>query len=815
LNQASLEPVPKTAPQTPPPRALRVIAFFLGLAAFLLVIFAAAVGLIYLMNGPETIGALLLLLLLNIALLIHVFGHLLAAWLCGVQVRRVAIGLGPAVPGCQFQIGETTFRIGLIPLGGYARIVHTGADVQKSNDYPRALANKPWWKRLLIYSSGALINALVACLCFLFSFNGRQTYRTPGVVGSVEPGTPPWEEGVHSGWVLTRIGERERPSFEELHALSVVTREGREIEGEFQSRSGREKVVKTTFVPLRDDNRNSPGLGIYPGPQLELIRVPANADPKWAVHPHFPAAVARELDLLPGCIVVGTSDPEQPDGFLPLEHDLSGRTWDHAELSRRLWGRRDQPLRVRYVQPSSRATRWTVRERTLPTENFLPGDRIVACSRVPLSGKPYDPFDIETLPPLPGTSFPSPADPLAFRRRLLRLLNLPIVIQVVNPEREASRSLYVPPAYHRRLLGARMKMGEIAALRKRIAQTREDIHVHTATQPGDVIVGATMQTDGGEVLYSCDKDTLDPETLPDELLAAAMRTHLSVKTVTLTMAAREGEEVRRCTLEWDDHRIDDVESPGSRASPLSIPALGIAYWVESEVVELDENSAVAQAGLQQGDVICAMRYREVSQRNPQETVWSIWENLLAFRDGGRHPGCWSYGHRQLQNTRHDRVQVLIRRNGMDINEPLELPLSPDPAWPRVERGMIFRFAYETHVVDAWYEAVGIGYRDTLLWDYQTVRHPRAIVSLSAQLSLVVLTTPLSDRDFAALLFFLLGVMNVNVVLLNLLPLPFCDGGRLLRHLWKRSQSCAKSPCDTLPAPTTISIERGGRVVSGE
>ena len=54
-----------------------------------------------------------------IALLIaiHEYGHLLAAKLCGIPVKRFSIGFGPKLFG--FQRGETSYWFSLIPLGGY------------------------------------------------------------------------------------------------------------------------------------------------------------------------------------------------------------------------------------------------------------------------------------------------------------------------------------------------------------------------------------------------------------------------------------------------------------------------------------------------------------------------------------------------------------------------------------------------------------------------------------------------------------------------------------------------------------------------
>lgn len=48
---------------------------------------------------------------------IHEFGHLLAAKLCGIPVRRFSIGFGPRL--LEFKRAETAYWLSWIPLGGY------------------------------------------------------------------------------------------------------------------------------------------------------------------------------------------------------------------------------------------------------------------------------------------------------------------------------------------------------------------------------------------------------------------------------------------------------------------------------------------------------------------------------------------------------------------------------------------------------------------------------------------------------------------------------------------------------------------------
>ena len=56
-------------------------------------------------------------IVIGLLIAIHEYGHLLAAKLCGIPVKRFSIGFGPKLFG--FKRGETSYWFSLIPFGGY------------------------------------------------------------------------------------------------------------------------------------------------------------------------------------------------------------------------------------------------------------------------------------------------------------------------------------------------------------------------------------------------------------------------------------------------------------------------------------------------------------------------------------------------------------------------------------------------------------------------------------------------------------------------------------------------------------------------
>ena len=88
----------------------------------------------------ETI--IIFLLVLSVLIFIHEFGHFIVAKMVGMKVQEFAIGFKPAI--FQKKIGETKYILGLIPLGGYVKILGENPNEKISEeDKRRAFFEKP------------------------------------------------------------------------------------------------------------------------------------------------------------------------------------------------------------------------------------------------------------------------------------------------------------------------------------------------------------------------------------------------------------------------------------------------------------------------------------------------------------------------------------------------------------------------------------------------------------------------------------------------------------------------------------------------
>jgi regulator of sigma E protease len=77
-------------------------------------------------------------LVLGVMILVHEWGHFIAARLFGVRVDVFSIGFGPRLFG--WKSGNTDYRVSIIPLGGYVRMA--GQDPTDFNSPDRNWTDK-------------------------------------------------------------------------------------------------------------------------------------------------------------------------------------------------------------------------------------------------------------------------------------------------------------------------------------------------------------------------------------------------------------------------------------------------------------------------------------------------------------------------------------------------------------------------------------------------------------------------------------------------------------------------------------------------
>ena len=182
---------------------------------------------------------------------IHEFGHFLFCKLFNVSVPSFSIGFGPAL--WQKKIGETTFTISAIPLGGFVEIagsaeVGQGEQKEAHRDDERSLTRKPYWQKLCIMLGGITLNLLFAYIVVIgvLAVGAPGTTLLPETISNtfeaVSPKSAAENAGLQAGDHLVSLNNvpfnltNLQPFFESLSALPgttttiVIERDGQELE---------------------------------------------------------------------------------------------------------------------------------------------------------------------------------------------------------------------------------------------------------------------------------------------------------------------------------------------------------------------------------------------------------------------------------------------------------------------------------------------------------------------------------------------------------------------------------------------------------
>jgi regulator of sigma E protease len=650
---------------------------------------------------------------LSFVVFIHELGHFLVAKWCDVHVTTFSIGFGPAVPGCAFRMGETTYKFSLVPLGGYVQMVgqvdgDEGSDGSELD--PRSYRNKSVFQRMAIISAGVIMNVILAVVCFVVVFRGPGKERLAAIVGSVDSGSPAFVNGVRWGAEITQIGDEKAPTFEDLFITVMGTRDKEKVK--IVSRLPGQPPQELDIEPRL--GRLKPMIGLGYSSQLTLVsrRMVAAGLPT-PVRPGSAAADANP-PLQFGDRIVGTTDPDDPKRGL----------------------------------------------KALPDDPTYPN-----------KGR-HDYFE--------------------FARRMKRLAAEPVEIQIERQVDERTEKVVVkmPPMFGL-TLGVRMQMGPISAIRLG-SPAHEKLLAKdpSGTREGDLIEAVEVTDfDGKTIRFGVDDKSLDPERLPFQLKQWAQRVaeaagnakkNWQVKLKVRRHRNGGGPQFESVNTEiaWDDSwRFDEV-APADVIAPMAIPELGLAYQVKTTVADVLHGNS-----LQVGDVVKNVRFTSVNAKGEDETSKWLSDDL--------EEGQWARISLDLVHSAARIKNVELKIVRATKSEEVTIVPEIDRTLPLDNRGWLLIADKRIQRADTIGGAIQLGFHDTRNSMLQVFQNLRGM--LTGRLSIKNLGGPvlianaafhIAGYDIWEFVFFL-GLISVNLAVVNFLPIPVLDGGHMVFLVYEK------------------------------
>lgn len=262
---------------------------------------------------------------LGLVIFVHELGHFLVAKACGVKCEKFYVGfdvpikLGPiTLPSALFrkQIGETEYGVGIIPLGGYVKML--GQDdnpaaaaeenrrirVKKENaavdedEYqldPRSYPAKSVPQRMAIISAGVIMNLIFGVIFAAIAYKMGLSY-TPCVIGKTSPGQPAWTAGLEPGDKIIQMGRDEEPSehlrfSKELRFKVMETGAGKPLPLLIRRTEQQQWIEVTPSIPV--PSRKLPTIGVIADNSNIVAQVPGDD-----------FSVGAKSDLQPGDVIV-------------------------------------------------------------------------------------------------------------------------------------------------------------------------------------------------------------------------------------------------------------------------------------------------------------------------------------------------------------------------------------------------------------------------------------------------------------------------------------------------------------------------------
>ena len=155
-----------------------------------------------------------------VLIIIHEFGHFIAAKLLGVKVNEFAVGFGPKLFSKQGK--ETKYSVNLIPLGGYCAM--EGEDEDSGDN--RAFCNKKPWRRFIIVAMGALFNLILGLVIVAITLAPQKAFNST-VVAEFKENAVSSESGLMVNDKITEVEGRKIFSTYDLSYAFTNVKDGK------------------------------------------------------------------------------------------------------------------------------------------------------------------------------------------------------------------------------------------------------------------------------------------------------------------------------------------------------------------------------------------------------------------------------------------------------------------------------------------------------------------------------------------------------------------------------------------------------------
>jgi len=190
------------------------------------------------------------LVAIGVLVVVHEYGHYLAARLAGVKVLRFSVGFGKPLLVRRFGRDRTEWVLAALPFGGYVKMLDEREGEVPPAEAHRAFNRATVWRRIGIVAAGPAANFLLAILFYwVLLMHGLPALKP--IVGEPPAGTPAAHAGLVAGDEIVRVNGEDTPSFTELR-LALLRASVAGDPAALELADGR--TARLTPPPVRDES---------------------------------------------------------------------------------------------------------------------------------------------------------------------------------------------------------------------------------------------------------------------------------------------------------------------------------------------------------------------------------------------------------------------------------------------------------------------------------------------------------------------------------------------------------------------------------
>lgn len=179
--------------------------------------------------SPFVVKAIQLLMSLSLLIVLHELGHFIPARLFKTRVEKFFLFFDVKFALFKKKIGETTYGIGWLPLGGYVKIsgmIDESMDKEQMLQPPQPweFRSKPAWQRLIIMLGGVTVNLILGFLIYMMILFvwGKYTLASEELPLGMEPSPVVSQLGFEVGDQILTVDGKELENVMEINKYFLL-----------------------------------------------------------------------------------------------------------------------------------------------------------------------------------------------------------------------------------------------------------------------------------------------------------------------------------------------------------------------------------------------------------------------------------------------------------------------------------------------------------------------------------------------------------------------------------------------------------------